>query len=679
MLPAEAWNPGLRQAVIDAHLEAAERQTEVARKTLNAAKEKLTTAQETAKIATAESGTDVHSDEATVIVSDTFSVARPELWEQRSGKWNYADGKLVQSQTGSTRATLRLMQIPPQDFQATLKYVPTGGDVWKSVGIAFDVDGDANEVMAYLSSYASGPKAQVSFLQDGRQAYPPEAAESRMVALNTPHELTIRVRGNLINVAADGMHSIAYRLPVARRAGPLDLVTFDAQATFLSFTLTSLPESVHLVEPPSGKSDAKLLPVDQATLIVKIAESALEKHLAAPASIRARSAADRAMADKPDAPESHSLVAGAVKAERMVNAAAAAENMFSAELNLLQATDEKRTEAENKLADARKSLEAARAAIDMPGNSYASLKGSLKTLESNLETEESRSKPFPKTSTGRRTALAQWMTHRDNPLTARVAVNHIWARHFGTPLVPTVFDFGRKGIPPTHPELLDWLAVEFMESGWSMKHIHQLIVTSSTYRMTSTQSGAAEVNQKTDGDNRWYWRTNPIRMEAQLVRDSLLHLAGELDLALGGPSIPVNDDKSRRRSLYYVHSHNEHQKFLSMFDDASVLECYRRADSIVPQQALALENSELASELASKIAKRVSDLPSIDTEDAFVRAAFQTVLSVDANEQEVAASVAAMQEFRSLTAAPESDDAVSKSRTMLIHALINHNDFVTIR
>jgi len=679
VLPAEAWNPGLRQDVTDAHLQAADRQIENARKALVATNEKLVASKEAARIATAEAVASGSSDEATVIVSDDFSVARPELWEQRSGKWNYADGTLVQSQTGSTRATLRLTKVPPQDFQATLKYVPTGGDVWKSVGIAFDVDGDTQEVMTYLSSYASGSKAQVSFLQDGRQAYPPEAAESRMVTLNTPHELTIRVRGTLINLAVDGMQSVAYRLPVARREGPLDLITFDAQATFLSFALTSLPESLKLHEPAAEKSDHRMLPVDQAALVVRIAQSALEKLEAEPASIRARSAADRAIAENSGTPESQNLVAAAVKAERIVNAATAAENLVTAELNLLQATDEKRAEAETKLADTRKSLEAVRAAIDMPGDLYVSLKGSLKTLESNLETEESRSKPFPKTSTGRRTALAKWMTHRDNPLTARVAVNHIWARHFGTPLVPTVFDFGRKGLPPTHPALLDWLAVELIESGWSMKHIHHLIVTSNTYRMTSTQSGAAEVNQKTDGDNRWYWRTNPIRMEAQLVRDGLLHLAGELDLTLGGPSIPVNEDKSRRRSLYYVHSHNEHQKFLSMFDDASVLECYRRADSIVPQQALALENSELASEMASKIATQVAAMPDIDTDDAFVKAAFQTILSAHANEEEVAASVAAMREFRRLTAAPESSDAVAKSRTMFIHALINHNDFVTIR
>ena len=679
VLPAEAWNPGLRQAVIDAHLTAAERQIEEARGALIAANEKLTAAQETAKIATVESGANASSDLEMVIVSDDFSVARPELWEQRSGQWKYADGQLLQLQAGSTRATLRLRQMPPQSFQAILKFVPTGGDVWKSVGIAFDVDGNVQEVMAYLSAYASGPKSQVSFLQDGRQAYPPDAAESRMVALNTPHELTIRVRGTLINVAVDGMQSVAYRLPVARRTGPLDLITFDAQATFLSFTLTSLPESLKLLEPAAGKSDNKMLPVDQAALVVKIAESALEKLQADPASIRARSAADRAIVENPDAPESQSRVAAAVKAERIVAAATAAESVFRAELNFLQATEEKRAEAETKLAESRQSLDTARAAIDMPGNSYVSLKGSLKTLESNLETEESRSKPFPKTSTGRRTALAKWMTHRDNPLTARVAVNHIWARHFGTPLVPTVFDFGRKGIPPTHPELLDWLAVELMESDWRMKHIHHLIVTSNTYRMSSTQSGAAEVNLSKDRDNRFYWRTNPIRMEAQLVRDGLLHLAGELDHTLGGPSIPANDDTSRRRSLYYVHSHNEHQKFLSMFDDASVLECYRRADSIVPQQALALENSELASELAGKIAAQVSAMPGTDIDEAFVRAGFQKVLSVDAHEQEVIASVAAMQEFRSLAAEPDTDIATSRARTMLIHALINHNDFVTIR
>src|SRR6185369_1787955 len=119
---------------------------------------------------------------------------------------------------------------------------------------------------------------------------------------------------------------------------------------------------------------------------------------------------------------------------------------------------------------------------------------------------------------------------------------------------------------------------------------------------------------------------NPVRMEAQIVRDSLLHLAGELELTMGGPSIPVNNDASRRRSLYFVHSHNDHQKFLSMFDNASVLECYRRAESIVPQQALALENSRLAMTAAEKIAQRLTSKLGSASDAQFIRAAFETVL-----------------------------------------------------
>ena len=146
-----------------------------------------------------------------------------------------------------------------------------------------------------------------------------------------------------------------------------------------------------------------------------------------------------------------------------------------------------------------------------PGEVYTSLRGSLKTVENNLETEASRSKPFPTTSSGRRSALARWLTDRQNPLTARVAVNHIWMRHFGKPLVPTVFDFGRKGSPPTHPALLDYLAVELMDNNWSMKHLHRLMVTSNAYRMSSSSAGASDVDLRDDTENRYYWRMNSVR------------------------------------------------------------------------------------------------------------------------------------------------------------------------
>ncbi|MCB1091991.1 MAG: BREX system P-loop protein BrxC, partial [Verrucomicrobiae bacterium] len=116
--------------------------------------------------------------------------------------------------------------------------------------------------------------------------------------------------------------------------------------------------------------------------------------------------------------------------------------------------------------------------LNSPGENYPRLEASLKALEGPAETDASRRKPYPAVSTGRRTALARWIASRDNPLTARVAVNHIWMRHFGQPLVDPVNDFGRRTAAPPQQELLDWLAVEFMEHGWSMKHLHRLIVTS---------------------------------------------------------------------------------------------------------------------------------------------------------------------------------------------------------
>ena len=197
------------------------------------------------------------------------------------------------------------------------------------------------------------------------------------------------------------------------------------------------------------------------------------------------------------------------------------------------------------------------------------------------------------------------MTDRRNPLTARVAVNHVWMRHFGMPLVPTVADFGRKGTPPTHPELLDWLAVDFMEHGWSLKQLHRLIVTSDAYRRTSSARGADPATLAADPENRLYWRMNPTRMEAQVVRDSLLSLAGVLDATMGGPPVSSNDESSRRRSLYFFHSHNDYHEVpgdVRRRQRPRVLPALR--EHRAPQQALALSNSRLALAMAGKIADR---------------------------------------------------------------------------
>jgi hypothetical protein len=194
--------------------------------------------------------------------------------------------------------------------------------------------------------------------------------------------------------------------------------------------------------------------------------------------------------------------------------------------------------------------------------------------------------------------------------------------------------------------------------------------------MTSSSAGAAPANLTADPENRYYWRMNPVRMEAQAVRDSLLHLAGDLDARQGGPPVPVADEASRRRSLYYVHSHNDHNKFLSMFDDAGVLECYRRAESIVPQQALALENSKLALSASARIAARLGQQGS-DAE--FVRAAFETVLAGAPTAAEQAECERALARLTDLARKHNHADPAGRARANLVHALLNHNDFITIR
>jgi hypothetical protein len=255
--------------------------------------------------------------------------------------------------------------------------------------------------------------------------------------------------------------------------------------------------------------DAKVLAQAKATAVVAEKLIAAGEHNMV--ALKARAAADQTTAREPATTKAKELARQAAIEEKQ-------QAVLQAEVALARA-HEKNAPAEVKAATATR--DAAQKGLANPGDVYTPLAGALKTLENNLETEASRRKPFPKTSTGRRSALAKWIANEKNPLTARVAVNHMWARHFGQPLVPSVFDFGRKGTPPTHPELLDWLAVELMEHGWSMKHLHKLMVTSNVYRMSSSFAGAPAANRQADGDNHFLWHMNSGRMESQVVRDSL--------------------------------------------------------------------------------------------------------------------------------------------------------------
>jgi hypothetical protein len=271
-----------------------------------------------------------------------------------------------------------------------------------------------------------------------------------------------------------------------------------------------------------------------------------------------------------------------------------------------------------------------------------------------------------------------------------VTINHVWLRHFGQALVPSVFDFGRNGRPPSHPALLDWLAAEFMERGWSLKHLHRLIVTSSAYRMASTPDST---NLAADRDNKYLWRMAPRRVEAEVVRDSVFHIAGRLDLRLSGPDINYTEGLTTpRRSLYFRHAAEKQMEFLALFDAASVSECYERKHSIVPQQALALANSELARRHGRLLARDLSAKTGPDA-DAFVRAAFEQVLTRPPTVEELTECTAFLREQarrhreggqKGAAAGVDdgrlpSPDPDVRARESLVHVLLNHHEFVTIR
>jgi hypothetical protein len=380
--------------------------------------------------------------------------------------------------------------------------------------------------------------------------------------------------------------------------------------------------------------------------------------------------------------QADSLRVLAIQSERRLAVARAQQAATEAEAALNAAAPDKKEAAQKQRDTARQKLADAQQAASKPPNAtdrFTRFSAAAWTPTRFLDsTKDDPDTGFPKNSTGRRTALAAWITDRSNPLTARVAVNHVWNRHFGVPLVPTVFDFGRKGTAPADPRLLDWLAVEFMDSGWSLRRLHRLIVTSAAYRMSSSLAGADRA-MAVDPDNRGWWRREPIRLEAQVVRDSLLFHSGHLAAQMGGPTVPASaQDGSPRRSLYFFHSNNDRNLFLSTFDDALVKECYRREQSIVPQQALALLNSRLVDEAAPAIARRIQARARSDAE--FVRESFRTLLGYEPGPQEMAHSIDALKRWIE-TAPAGSSPAAARERagTHLAWTLLNHGDFVTLR
>jgi len=239
--------------------------------------------------------------------------------------------------------------------------------------------------------------------------------------------------------------------------------------------------------------------------------------------------------------------------------------------------------------------------------------GFLSALNEGLRIEHNRA---------RRKALAEWLTSGDQPLVARVMVNRIWQQHFGNGLVRTPNDFGRQGEPPTHPKLLDWLAVEFVESGWSIKRMHRQIMLSDAYRAGSVG------NEDVDPDNRYLSRMSRRRLDADAIRDSVLAVAGTLNTKMGGVGVipplskeeilaarmphlwPANPDPSEhlRRSVYMQMKRSMALPMLQIFDAPdSATSCARRETSTVAPQALAMMNSSFMTDQANRLADRIRE------------------------------------------------------------------------
>ncbi len=231
-----------------------------------------------------------------------------------------------------------------------------------------------------------------------------------------------------------------------------------------------------------------------------------------------------------------------------------------------------------------------------------------------------------------RAELAKWVTGPDNPLTARVMVNRIWQYHFGRGIVGTANDFGRMGTRPSHPELLDYLANEFVASGFSVKHMHRMILNTNAYRQSSSTVNVAAAEK--DSENKLLWKFNRRRLDAEEIRDAMLAVSGKLNDKAGGPSVMIPIEKGlvnalykpsqwmppkdvteyNRRSVYLIAKRNLHLPFMEVFDAPDLLtSCQRRESSTHAPQALELLNGDISNQQADALMQRLETEAGQDT------------------------------------------------------------------
>ncbi len=314
--------------------------------------------------------------------------------------------------------------------------------------------------------------------------------------------------------------------------------------------------------------------------------------------------------------------------------------------------------------------------------------GVLTSLTTPMEFQWTPPEAEARTS-GRRLAFARWLTQPDHPLTARVMVNRIWLHHFGEGIVATPEDFGTLGASPSHPQLLDWLAREFVESGWSIKHIHRLIMTSNAYRQRSAIVESEQTREnEVDPENRMLWRQRLRRLDAEPLRDAMLCAAGLLDRTMFGHPIPVArrpdgevsiaDGQNERRRSIYVQILRGNPLTLLQAHDQPVMEtnCTRRSRSTVSTQSLTLLNSDATVAWSFAFADRALQ----QAPDSPIAFAVLAAWSRDATPDELTLlnSFVAEQQARHSASGEQAGDAHRKALADLCQMLLASNEFVYV-
>ena len=283
-------------------------------------------------------------------------------------------------------------------------------------------------------------------------------------------------------------------------------------------------------------------------------------------------------------------------------------------------------------------------------------------------------------STGRRTALARWITSRDNPLSTRVIVNRIWQYHFGRGLVATSSDFGRLGEPPSHPELLDWLTTYFLDDDWKFKRLHRLIMTSAAYRQSAVRE-MPQLARLKDPTNRLLWKFNSRRLDAEQIRDAMLAVSGELNTSVGGASVGADQP---RRTIYTKIIRNRRDALLDAFDAPDNFNSTsERNVTTTPTQSLLMINGPWTLSRARALASRLQRGEAAD-EKQTVTQAYRLVYGRKPNSSEVAAATAFLrdQTKRATPKLANVPQPAADPRTAALidfcHVLLNSSEFLYV-